>query len=463
MNILKKYIGTREFYLRVFALAIPIMVQNGITNFVSMLDNIMVGRVGTLEMTGVAVANQLFFVFFLCVFGTVSGAGIFVAQFHGNGDTEGIRRTFRFKLISSFLISAIGIGIFLLFGRDLISMYLRGSGENNPADVAAALEFAWQYLLIMLVGLLPYAIVQCYSSTLRETGRPLLPMVAGVIAVITNLVLNTVLIFGKLGAPRLGTNGAAIATVISRFVELLIVSVWTYMKRRDNPFIVGALKSLRVPLSLVRDITIKGMPLMLNETMWSAGIAMLSQCYSERGMAVVSANTICQTFSNVFSTAFMAVGTAIGIILGQMLGADRKDEARSSARKLIAFSVMVSVIVSALFFVASAYIPLMYNTSDEIRMTAHRMMQICAVAMPLDAFANAAYFTLRSGGKTLITILFDSCFVWVVSVPTAYFLSRYTAVSIFVTYAICQGENFIKDVFGFILVKRGIWVKNIVK
>lgn len=463
MNILKKYIGTREFYRRVFALAIPIMVQNGITNFVNMLDNIMVGRVGTLEMTGVAVANQLFFVFSLCIFGAVSGAGIFVAQFHGKNEVEGVRRTFRFKLVSCFLISLVGIGILLVFGRDLISMYLRGNGENNPADVAAALEFAWQYLLIMLVGILPYSIVQCYSSTLRETGRPMLPMVAGVIAVVTNLALNTVLIFGKLGAPRLGTNGAAIATVISRFVELIIVMIWTYAKRRENPFIVGVFRHFRIPLSLAREITIKGMPLMINETMWSAGMAMLSQCYSERGMAVVSANTICQTFFNVFGTAFMAVGAAIGIILGQMLGADKKDEARDSARKLIAFSVMVSVIVSALYFVVSAYIPLIYNTTDEIRVTAHRMMQICALAMPLDAFANAAYFTLRSGGKTFITILFDSCFVWVISVPTAFILSRYTTVSIFVLYAICQGENFIKDIIGYVLVRRGIWVKNIVK
>lgn len=463
MNFIKRYIGDRKFYARAFALAIPIMIQNGITNFVSMLDNIMVGRVGTLEMTGVAVANQLIFVFNLCIFGAVSGAGIFIAQFHGKDDTDGIRRTFRFKLISSVIITAVGIGIFLLFGRDLISMYLRGDGTTNVEDAEIALGFAWDYLLIMLIGMLPYSIVQCYSSTLRETDRPVLPMVAGVSAVVVNLTLNTVLIFGKLGAPRLGTSGAAIATVISRFAELLIVAAWTYKKREDNPFIIGAYKSMRVPLPLARQIILKGMPLMLNETMWAAGIAMLSQCYSVRGIAVVSANTVCQTFFNVFSTAFMAVGAAIGIILGQLLGANKCDEARDHARKLITFSVMVSLVISALFFVAAMFIPQIYNTTDEIRFIARRMMQICALAMPLDAFANASYFTLRSGGKTFVTILFDSCFVWCVSVPAAFFLSRYTDVSIFVLYAICQALNFIKDIIGYVLVKRGIWVKNIVK
>lgn len=198
--MLKQFIGDRKFYRNVFVLMIPILIQNGLTSFVNMLDNLMVGQVGQVEMIGVSVANQLMFVYNLCVFGAVSGAGIFGAQFFGSGDHKGLRDTFRFKLIFSTALTAVVIGIFLGFGDDLISLYLKGEGE--AADAAASLSFGREYLFIMLIGLIPAALVQCYSSTLRETGLTVPPMLAGVAAILINLVLNYILIFGHFGAPR---------------------------------------------------------------------------------------------------------------------------------------------------------------------------------------------------------------------------------------------------------------------
>ena len=459
-KVLKKYLGDGKFYRRVFVLMIPIMLQNGITNLVSMVDNIMIGRIGTLEMTGVAVANQLMFVFNLCIFGAVSGAGIFVAQMFGMRDEEGIRQTFRFKLIFCTALALTGIGVFVFFGEELISAYLQG--EGSAEDIAASIGYAKQYLAIMLIGLVPYTIVQCYSSTLRETYRAVPPMVAGVAAVSVNLILNYILIFGNLGAPALGVRGAAAATVISRFAELAVIIIWTKLDRELAPFAKGALRSLYVPKDLVLRICKKGLPLMLNEAMWSAGVAMLNQCYSVRGIDVVSANNISHTFFNVFSVAFLSVGVAIGIILGQTLGAGKNEEAMDTARKLIAFSVVISVLVGIVYFVCAEFIPHIYNTTAEIKQLATSLMQICALAMPLDAFANASYFTLRSGGKTFVTVLFDSCFAWVISVPVAFLLSRYTQMPILILYAICQFLNIIKDIIGYILVKKGIWIKNIV-
>ncbi len=459
--MIQKYIGSKTFNKRVLALTMPIMIQNGITNLVNMLDNVMVGRVGTVEMTGVAVANQLLFVFNLCIFGAVSGAGIFGAQFHGNGDHKGVRDTFRFKLVFCTLLTLAGMAVLWFFGKPLVNLYLKG--EGNAADVAASLDFAIDYLKIMMIGMIPYTVVQCYSSTLRETGETLLPMYAGMAAVTVNLCLNYVLIFGHFGAPALGVVGAAVATVVSRFAELLIVSLWTYKKRARHQFIVGAFRSLRVPGRLVVQILLKGTPLMANEAAWAAGIATLNQSYSTLGYDVVSANNISQTFFNVFSVAFLAVGVAIGIILGQMLGAGEKEEARDAARKLITFSIMVSAAVSLLYAALAAFIPQIYNTTDAVRTMATQLMLICAVTMPLDAFANASYFTLRSGGQVVITFLFDSCFVWLISVPTVYILSRFTDLSILWVYGICQSVNLLKCIIGYYLVKKGVWVKNIVE
>ncbi len=458
--MLKKFIGNREFYKRVIALSLPIMIQNGITNFVNMLDNVMVGQVGTVQMTGVAIANQLIFVFNLCVFGALSGAGIFGAQFFGNGDHKGVRYTFRFKLVTAVVLSIIGVVIFLSAGEPLISLYLRGEGAAS--DAAASLEYSKRYLHIMLIGICPWALSQAYASTLRETGKSLPPMIAGVVAVLVNLALNYVLIFGHFGAPALGVEGAAIATVISRFCELLFIAVYTAFTKKQNKFIVGAFKSLFVPLYLVKNIFVKGIPLMLNETLWASGFATLNQCYSERGLSVVAANNISQTFWNVFSVAFLAIGVSIGIILGQMLGAGETEKAREYSYKLIFFTTAVSVVFGVVYFFAAKFIPQIYNTDEEIRILATRLMQICAIAMPIDAFAHAAYFTLRSGGRVFITFLFDSGFVWAVSVPVIMLLTKLTALPILYIFTISQLLNIIKCVLGIVFVKRGIWIRRIV-
>ena len=458
--MLKKFFGTKDFYRHLMVLIIPIMLQNGITNFVNMLDNVMVGQVGTAEMTGVAVSNQLIFVINLCIFGALSGAGIFGAQFFGKGDHTGLKHTLRFKIIFCSLLTLICTLIIIVFGENLIMLYLKG--EGSPENAALSLKFAKDYINIMLVGLLPYTIAQCYASTLRETGKTVLPMLAGVSAVSVNLILNYILIFGHLGTPKLGVNGAAIATVISRFVELGIVVIWTHIHKNENQFIIGIYKSARVPLSLCKNIFIKGLPLLVNEALWSTGIATVNQCYSIRGLNVVAGFNISQTFYNVFSVAFLSVGMAIGIVLGQQLGSGKINQAKTTARHLITFSVLISVAVGIIYTLVSGIIPKAYNTTEEVRSLATGIMRISALTMPLEAVANATYFTLRSGGKTLITFLFDSCFVWGVTVVSAYILSNFTALDILTIYFICQFLNIIKCIIGLVLVEKGHWIKRIV-
>jgi putative MATE family efflux protein len=455
-----KLFGDKAFYRYVLILAIPILIQNFITNFVSMLDNVMVGRIGGAEMSGVAVANQLIFVFNLCVFGAISGAGIFGAQFHGNGDVKGVRDTFRFKILAAMLLTGVGVAVFLTLGPDLIRSYLKGEGD--PANAAASLGFAWEYLLIMLIGLLPYAIALCYAGTLRETGRTVFPMAAAITAVMMNLVLNWLLIFDHFGYEGLGVKGAAIATVISRFAELAVLVIGTAKDPVKHPFIVGAFRSFAIPVALVKKILIKAIPLMANETMWAGGVAMLNQCYSRRGLHVVEANNICQTFFNVFSVSFIAVGAAVAIIVGQLLGAGKLEEARDSSTKLITFSVMVSTAFAVLLAVAAEFIPRFYNTTDDVRSLATGLMRICALIMPLDAFVHSSYFTIRSGGKMLIAFLFDSGFSWAVSVPVAFVLSRFTSVPILPLFLICQLLVVIKCALGFYFVRRGDWLVNMV-
>ncbi len=291
----KKYIGDRAFYRRVLTIVIPIIIQNGITNFVSMLDNIMVGQVGTLPMSGVSIVNQLLFVFNLCIFGATAGAGIFTAQFQGSGDDDGIRHTFRFKIIICGILGIAGVALLAGFSEPLIRLFLTGSGD--PADAAAILDYGRRYLRMMLLGLIPFSICNAYAGTLKETGETFIPMLGGIMATLVNLVLNYILIFGHFGAPELGVEGAAIATVISRFVELGIVAGWTHLHRQKNPFIVGAYRSMRIPAGLLRNIIVKGMPLLFNELLWSSGMTFMNQSYSTCGLDVVPALNISTTCS----------------------------------------------------------------------------------------------------------------------------------------------------------------------
>lgn len=307
--MLKKYIGDRKFYATVMAVAVPIMIQNAITNFVGMLDNIMVGQVGTAQMSGVAIVNQLLFVFNLCIFGAVSGVGIFTAQFAGSQDHVGVRHTFRFKILVCLLLTALGTALFLLAGEPLIRLYLKGEGKVQ--DAGLFLGYGMDYLKVMLFGLLPFALANAYSGTLRETGQTLVPMAAGIGAVLVNLVLNYILIFGHFGVRAMGVRGAALATVVSRYVELAIVALWTHTHGEKEPFIRGAFRSMFIPKQLTGRILVKGMPLLVNEALWASGMAFLNQCYSLRSLDVVAATNIASTIWNVFSVSFLAMATPL--------------------------------------------------------------------------------------------------------------------------------------------------------
>lgn len=460
MNIRKKLIGDKAFYGKVLGVTVPIMIQNGITNFVGLLDNIMVGRIGTEQMSGIAIVNQLLMVFSLAIFGAISGVGIFSAQFFGCENHQGVRHTLRFKIYVCLGILVLGTLVLAIGGEQLIQMYLHG--EGNDLALQATLQYGKEYLWVMFAGLPPFVIEEVYASTLREGGETKVPMLAGVVAVLVNLTLNYLLIFGKFGFPELGVVGAAIATVISRYVQAAVVIVWTHTHPDKMPFIVGAYKELRVPGQLTWNIVKKGTPLMVNEILWSAGTATMTQCYSTRGLDAVAALNISTVISNLFNVVFVAMGSAVSIMVGQLLGAGEMEEAKDTDRKLIAFAVVSSVGMGALVALLAPLFPQLYNTSNEVKHLATILLRVSALCMPVFAFLHTTYFTLRSGGKTIITFLFDSVFLWCVSIPVAYVLSRYTSMAIATLYLSCQMLDLIKCAIGFVLVKKGVWLNNIV-
>jgi len=452
------FIGDRKFYSTVFALLLPIIVQNSISHFVNLLDNIMIGQVGTPQMSGVAIANQLIFVFNLTIFGSISGAGIFAAQFFGAEDHNGVRNTVRFKLWAIAAVLVAATLIFLSFGNQLISLYL--TGEGDAAERAAMLKYGESYLHIMLWGLLPFSLSQVYGSTLREMGESMLPMKASLAGVLTNLCLNYMLIYGKLGFPALGVDGAAIATVIARFVEFAIIALYAYRSRDRFKFIIGLFESIKIPKDLAINIIKKGTPLLVNEFLWSLGMTTLMQIFSTRGLNVVAALNVTSTVTNLFNVFIYSMGSAVAVMVGQALGANDIQRAKQTTWKLIFFSVCMCVVIGCILAVLAPFIPYIYNTTDDVRMLATRFIQTSAMYMAFNAVSNCAYFAIRSGGKTFITFLFDSVYTWAVFVPLTYVLTHLTTLDISVLYPLCYLADVIKCIIGLMVVKNGRWAQN---
>ncbi len=451
----------REIFRRAMVLAVPMMIQNGITNAVSLVDNVMVGKLGTEAFTAVSIVGQLIFVFNLAIFGGLSGPGIYGAQYFGQKNLEGFRATVRIKHWIGFAVLLVGLPVFIFGNEFLINLYLKG--ESSEIDPVATMGFAKEYLAIMLWGLPPFVITQIYAGSLRETGASVKPMIAGVISVLVDVVGNYILIYGNFGFPKLGVRGAAIATVLARIVEALIVILWAFASRKKkHEFLIGLYRTMLIPKASAVRFLKKGLPIFFNEFLWAGGIAILTQCYSRRGLDIVAGLNISNALCNLLNVVFVALGNAVGILVGQTLGASRYDDAKKEAFSLMWFTGGVSAILTVILIAISGVFPNAYDTTTIVKDYAKNFIIITALFFPVQGFLNSLYFTLRSGGKTMVTFLFDSVFTWVCCVPVAFVLCNFTVLPILTIYAIVQALDFIKVTIGYILIRKGVWISNIV-
>lgn len=459
-NFKKNFIGDRVFYRRYIMIALPMIIQNFITNFVSFLDNIMVGQLGTEQMTGVAIINQLQFVYALAIFGVAGAATIFGAQFYGKRDQKGHMYTFRFRLYMIALMTVLAVLIFVFAGDTLVSLYL--TAESGEGNAALTLQYAKEYLAVILIGFVPFAITQAYASIVKETGQTFVPMMAGLCGVFTNAILDYILIFGFGPIPSMGVTGAAIATVIARFIECGLVLIWAHTHPDKNTYLEGAYRGIGMPAELFKRIMVKGLPLIINEVLWSAGMTVLTQVYSIRGLEIVAAINIANTINNLFNIVFIQLGACISIIVGQYLGAGELEEAKSADNKMIFFSVACCTVMAILMLFVGKLFPMLYNTSDHIKDLATKFIYVQAIMMPFFAFSHCSYFTLRSGGKTVVTFIFDSGFTWVIMVPVAFVLSVFSPFSIVLVYYLTNATEYIKNIMGYLMVKSNVWLNKLV-
>jgi putative MATE family efflux protein len=459
-NLRQKYIGDKNFYKHVLYMVIPMIMQNLITNFVSMIDNIMVGQLGTAPMSGVSIVNQFVFVANITVFGAVSGASIYGTQYFGKGDHEGQKFTFRFRLIAVLIIIGIFAVVFVELQEPLIRLFL--SKDDSREMIETTLTYGRDYMGIIVLSLFPFGIGQAYASTIRESGETNIPMAAAFSAVGVNLLLDYGLIFGKLGMPEMGVQGAAIATVIAKTIEAAVMIIWTHTHLKRMPSAVGLYRGFHIPQDVIVNIIKTGTPLLLNEFLWSLGMAVVAQCYSARGIDMVAARNIANTLTNLFNVIFIQMGACIGIMVGMELGSGDLKRAKDVDNKMIVFSFVITVFFAIAMVPVGYAFPMMYKTEPVVRSLATYYILISAMAMPMWSFTNAVYFTLRSGGKTLLTFIFDMGLTWSVMIPVAWFLCYKTDMDIHWVIVLIMFTEIIKVIIGFFMVRSNLWLNDLV-
>lgn len=445
-----KFIGPKQFYKDVLKIAVPLMLQQLITSSVNLVDNLMVGQLGDASLGGVAATNRFYMIAFFATFGILAAAGIFIAQYFGAKDEEHMKQSFRFSILSAYLV----ILPFFVLG------FLKPEwGIQYFTSDAGIVSEGIKYMSVASFSLLPLGLILAMTSAMRSTGETKIPLFAGIISVLTNAVFNYMFIFGHFGFPAMGVAGAAYATIIARVVELVILLV--VMKMKSFAFSTKISELFHISKLIVRNVSVKAAPLAVNEFFWASGMATLFKFYATRGPEVISGMSIAGTTADLFFTLFGGMAVASTVMISQPLGANDLETGRANGYRMLGFSVFLALCFAILMFGSSFIVPYFYNVSDEARSISQNVLRIMSVMFWIYMGTAQCYFILRAGGDTKSTFLMDSGFMWFVNIPVVFAFAYFTKYPIYVLYIAGQSTDFVKLSFSYWLVKKEKWVKNL--
>lgn len=451
MLSIRKFCFDKEFAKIVLAIAVPLMIQQLITSSVNLIDNLMVGQLGDIAVGGVAAVNRFYIIATYGTNGLINAAAIFIAQFYGAKDHDKMQQTFRFMLVSALII----ILLFMIVGIFIPDIVVSFFSKDLQIIALGA-----DYMRIAALSFLPMAITLCIATSMRSVGEIKLPLFASAIAVITNTCLNYCLIFGNFGFPYLGVQGAAIATLIARCLELIIISF--FLKINDFEFKTSISKIFVISKEIINKVIVKALPLATNEILWSLGMATLFKFYSTRGIDVMSGYSISTTISDIFFVLYAGMAAASTVLISQPFGANDLEKGKSNAYKLLGFCFCLSFVFAFLMFGSTFIIPQLYsNISIEARNVATNFLRVQSILFWVYMFTTECFFILRSGGDTKNTLIMDSCFMWLVNIPLVGIFTYLTPVGYLGLYLVGQSTDLVKLVFAYHLIRKEKWVKNL--
>jgi len=450
--------GPGSFYANAMSIAVAAMLQQFLMSLVSLVDNFMVAGLGDSMRGSGNVSNQITFVYIVVVNTLCAAGGIFLSQYRGAKNPEGMRQAFRFKALMAFGISSI----YLILCQALPSILLAAMSGGN-ADKASLVLHGTRYLRIVSWAALPLGLSAAMGSALRETGRTSIPLAFSLVGTATNTFLNWILIYGNLGAPRLDVAGAAIATVIARCVELLCYVV--YMIRARPEFIVGPMRIFKIDKRVFASILGRSGMMVATEFTWVMSETVTSAIFNGRGGAeTVAGLAAAWTIGNVFFFAFSGIHTATAVIVGSTLGADRLDKARAQARWIFSGAVVLGVFVAAIEACSLALIPLVFgNLSPEARWLTVRQVLAVAAYMPLWTLLNAQFAVSRSGGDTFMGFIVDVLGNVFLFVPATILLAKLTDFGPVAIFALVKLSDIPKTLSAAWWLRKERWLVNLAK
>lgn len=448
--MVRKRIDNKAFVATLLTLIIPITLQNLISSSLNMVDNLMIGELGESAIAAVGLVNQYFFIFMLTLSGINAGAGIFTSQFWGRKDRERIGKMLGLDLALSSFVSIL----FFIPGFFLPDFIMRIFVEDLEV-----ISLGVTYLRIISITFLFTGITQAYSTIIRSIGIARPPMFGSLIGVLVNATLNYVLIFGKLGFPVLGVAGAAIATSIARFIEMVFVLVVSY---KVTDIIPKFRDMFDFNLDFVRVYFKTSISVIINEILWALGLTAYSIIYAKIGISEVASMQIATNINNMFMVLSIGLATAASIIVGNQIGAGEEDLAIDYARKLGILAPIVGLISGGLLFLISPLIVGIFKINAETRIMTINVLKIMAIFAPL-RFFNVLMIVgvFRGGGDTLYSMLVQLGTVFLYAIPGGYLAATKFNLPLEYVFLIITSEELVKIFFEIARLKSGKWIKDV--
>ncbi len=451
-----KRFGPMGFYAGALKIAVPVMAQMLIQNLVSLIDNFMVAGLGDIKMSGVNITGQIVFTFMVFMNTICMAGGIFMTQFSGAGDKEGMRQSFCFKLWAGFLVVIIFTLSCMMIPRQILGLMVRG---NSQASVI--LDEGVKYMRLLGFMGIPWVLSAMISSSLREIGEVKVPLVISIVATLVNTFFNWILIYGNLGAQRLEVQGAAIATVIARSVEALIFII--YMLKKKPPFTIRILNLFRVNLRLFGEIFKKAWMIMFSEMVWAIAETITTALYNGRGGAdVVSGMSASFAISNLFFVAFSGIITATAVIIGKNLGRGELDRARQEKVWILNGAKIFGLFFTAVGLLCMFLVPVVFrNLSAHAQSICRRMVLVMALYMPVWVYMNGQFSVSRAGGDTMMGIMVDGIGNLGFVIPGIFIMAKLTNIGPVMMYAIIKSVEIPKIIIAHFWLKKEKWLVNL--
>lgn len=450
---MKKFIGSKAFYKSILIVALPLMAQQIITTAINLLDNLMVGQLGDAALGGVAVSSRYFMISIYSTIGVLSAAAVFLTQFFGANQEKQMKQAFSYSFTAGCVVMIPFVLIAALFPEMVIGFF-----SNEPTVLAQGVP----YMRVAALANIPYLFTLILVTAMRAIGDTKRPLIAGVVSIVVNVAVDFTLIFGYFGFPAMGVVGGAIGTLVGRVIELLIV-LYFFLKT-DYVFKPHRFKEwFAVPRYLVKDISLKALPLTLNEIFWSLGMAMLLKFYATRGIEAMAGYSIAGTASDLFFSMFSALAVATTLMVGKPLGANKLDEARDNGYRMLGFAFMLATVLGISMFSVSTIAPNLFEVSQVSKQVATQFLQIMSVLFWVYMLSTECYFILRAGGDTRSTLFMDSGFMWLVNIPVVAAVTYFTGWPIIYIYLAGQLTDLLKLANAYRYIRKEKWVKNLTK